>query len=168
MGILLTCGACNVSKKVKQDKASLRVIATALAAYGIDWQDSPLGMESLTRYTRYDNPQPFSGRVAFGPYLERVPHSAFVKDSPVQLLIVPRTDALGAYSYLAWTEGPDKTFDLKPDDKLKQEFKATISAEKPSPWITERIYDPTNGTRSKGDIIRLHGNPKHGTYFEIH
>ena len=75
-----------------------------------------------------------------------------------------------------WMPGPDRDFDIIVNndfriafDKLRMrknwQRRTTVST-----WLNERLYDPTNGIRSSGDILRtqlgeldFHENRKNST-----
>jgi hypothetical protein len=148
-----------VPGKVARDKADLRVIATALTAYIMEWNGPPAGLESLTRQWQSDHPAMLiGGRPSGGnmeAYLPEIPQTVFSRNVPDRLFVLPTPG--GSCVFLAWTPGPDAVFDIEPGETLKNALSTSLAADVISPWLSERTYDPTNGMLSKGDLVRLEG-----------
>ena len=141
-----------IPRRIVQERRSLHSIATALESYYIDWSEYPHELEVLTKAP---NLKIENGELKkTGTFLIAVPRSAF-GTHPFPRYFRGRTQG-----WFVWLPGPDEDFDISLDENLKSAFdlfwekrdreKHTIS----SPWLADRLYDPTNGLRSNGDILR--------------
>lgn len=142
-----------VRESVRVDKESLRTIAAALQAYAIDWNCSALDLEHLTRPYPLAQPIQVRGRSIrqFGPFLEKIPRSQFGREIRHSIL----NDPGGGFFYLLWTPGPDRVFDITQTSELSEAMNWMHRTGRVAPWLASRVYDPSNGTLSPGDIIRL-------------
>jgi hypothetical protein len=59
---------------------------------------------------------------------------------------------------LVWFAGPDRKYDVQDGPELKTAMQALAGGES-SPWLAGLAYDPTNGSRSRGDIYRSSAIP---------
>ena len=101
----------SVRRGVDRAKADMRSMATAVEAYGVDYNEYPKTLSLLT------TPVAYITRVMTDPF--STSGATYQYENPKAVWIL-------------WSVGPDRT-----DDHGKIP------------------YDPTNGTLSKGDIIRL-------------
>ena len=53
---------------------------------------------------------------------------------------------------ILWLPGPGRNSDLQRGVELQSALK-DLNAGKFSPWLHDRLYDPTNGTTSAGAIV---------------
>ena len=140
--------------KVSRDRISLRAIDTAIASYTIHWSAAPKDLEGLTERVVFDPPQPFkSGLIRrIGPFMPQIPTSQFAPEAiPRFIIITPRG---GGSRFLVWTPGPDRRFDIGLSNQTREKLLSVESGGSLHlPFIPE-IYDPTNGMRSSGDIVR--------------
>ena len=56
------------------------------------------------------------------------------------------------YSWIMWSPGPDKKYDLNAEN-IQKLFNPKIP--QPSKQLIIYAYDPTNGTKSGGDVFRV-------------
>jgi len=140
-----------VPMKGSRDQASLRSVASALESYLVDWSEYPHELDLLTQVP--DVMAEGEKIVEIGPFLFEIPRSAFGKHPYPQYY-------RGSYHWFLWMPGSDGDYDLAFNDDFMTAFDLywknedwrgpTIS----SPWLNERLYDPSNGIRSSGDMLR--------------
>lgn len=149
-------------QKIAQDKASLRTIATALEQYSVYQNVYPPALVCLTRPvpepealpTPAEEERRVHGPTRYVTCLNAIPPSQFGDGS------VPRywhPDST-PFSWLVWTPGPDGIYDIATGDDLRRslEYLGPNNRERPDAWLTDRTYDPTNGTVSAGDLVWWH------------
>ena len=144
LGLITICATpgfleADLRSRISLEGAKLRMVANALATYSVDWNADPQSIFILTR--------PFKERKG---YLKDVPRSAFGDRA-----ILRYTNVGGRGGWLIWTPGPDGIFDISIGNELNQSLESVYSkGGKPNAWFCNRIYDPTNGIISQGDIVR--------------
>lgn len=149
--VYMTVTRITVPWKVKEDRNSLRSVAAALEAYFVDWSEYPHELSLLTRV--HDFVLEGDTLVERGTYLIEIPHSAFGKR------LLPRYCRRN-YHWFAWMPGPDRDFDIAVNNDFVQAYdmfwknKDWQGESISSSWLIERLYDPTNGIRSSGDLLR--------------
>ena len=152
-----------VRSKVYRAKADMRSLATALDSYYIDCSYYPAWAE----YEKSANGSMPSDSDAFLMPSFRVwaePREVktfMMLTTPVAYITQfppdPFADVPGAtYCYYSdnsgWilvSPGPDKQFDIDPFE----DYVSTV--QQPSSLLLEKLYDPTNGVASRGDIFRV-------------
>ena len=144
-----------VSTRISRVKEEQRVLARALQNYETDYSASPnteTGLHSL-----------------YGPvaYMVRIPADPFSNQESEEYAYVGSPG--GDYRWLLISRGPDRHSDLLSamglvrgqgggltigvsDDKAAT---LPLSAEKIDTLLTRLTYDPTNGLKSPGDIVRF-------------
>jgi hypothetical protein len=145
------CGESRTQSKVARDRASLRAIANALEAYYIWWNIYPSNLSLLTHKAVFNPPVMWLGgkQVSeIGPFIEKIPFSAFGKD------IYPRNFTPSDMFWIVWYPGPDERYDLNLSDRYDDVNKWVGTRKETPSFIINYTYDPTNGTLSKGDIVR--------------
>ena len=145
-----------VRQRVLRVRSDMRSMATGLETYYVDNNSYPIA--TVERSVRKPGPGESAVPSFTGPspgsmttpisYLTSYFEDAFGRDDQTFAYWAP-TDATGqANGWIVFSPGPDGKFDLdwtKYDPKLPQ----------PSANIISYAYDPTNGTWSRGDIIRV-------------
>lgn len=142
--------------KVSRAKSDMRTLATAIEAYAVDYRGYPPGGFGLDpRFRRF---RPLTSPVS---YLTAIPRDPF--DS---------TDAAGFGSfrtgmynygvgepidqpsrYILASDGPDRGANFDPD-RLYPGYSDALMCGQNTLFPDYLIYDPTNGTISRGDIYR--------------
>jgi len=157
--------------KVSRAKSDMRALATAIEAYQVDENSYPPDGDDIdpVNLALYDVTARMSLITTPVAYITSLPQDPFhlrlIPDMTLQILF-PGPPPF-TYSYLTWgnRDGvavgfgpiPPKN-DGKPDNYglislgPNEVFDAGSPPDKP-----DNIYDPTNGTVSRGDIIRLGG-----------
>ncbi|MEN6625114.1 MAG: prepilin-type N-terminal cleavage/methylation domain-containing protein [Candidatus Sumerlaeia bacterium] len=143
--------------KISRVKSDLRTIATAVEAYGVDNSVYPYPLDhannALTRVHELTTPisylisvsmtDPFPQRDAPAAYWYDNYSGAFIEDNP-------NLDRFKFNGYCLASVGPDCSYDAV---ALLPPFLGTNM----EPSHLGRLYDPTNGTISIGDIARWSG-----------
>jgi len=163
--------------RVSRVRADMRALATAIEAYAVDqsayppWTDDPaLAVDAAARL-RY--PSFFEGVPTFpashsGAYFSLTTPVAYLSNYLFDPLsapgatfayyscIVPHGGPPAALSFgwILWSPGPDGEYDLNLDNVRVYYNPEDTSHE--SELFTRFAWDPTNGTMSRGDIIRIH------------
>jgi type II secretory pathway pseudopilin PulG len=141
--------------KVARTKSDMRSMATALEAYFVDnntypsWTDKP--GEGVMRAKANGKEVPgFAGPSLTTPiaYLTRHMHDVYAPKGKKQTFGYYAPKVNDKSGWILWSPGPDMKFDL--DWKV---YDPSVS--QPSPDLLRYVYDPTNGTVSKGDIFRV-------------
>lgn len=145
-----------VRAKTSRVKSDVRSLSTALQAYRVDHNNFPLDGNDYesTRMNEFNSRRNLSRVTTPVAFITSVPNDPFhVNNSSNPSVLGIFTPDPPPYTYLYMTPGgygehngkPDKygLFSLGPDQDLDAMGSALIS------------YDPTNGTISNGDIIRL-------------
>ncbi|MCX7047224.1 MAG: DUF4190 domain-containing protein [Candidatus Sumerlaeota bacterium] len=126
----------NTAAKGARAQADLRVLSVALEAYYVDANAYPDRLSQLTTPVAYMNSlqkDPFDSGAGMS--------NAYSYSSVM----------IGGKSFwVVWSPGPDNQPNLRPQDVAG--YSATEKSLKNQ--LLKRSYDPTNGTRSPGDIIR--------------
>jgi competence protein ComGC len=136
---------------IRLEREELRKLAAALESYCIDCSNYPYELGLLTQVP--DLVLKGNTLIKREPFLAEIPHSVFGKH------LFPRYFS-SDYHWFVWMPGPDRDFDIVVTDDFREAFdilrmnknwqrKTTASS-----WLSERLYDPTNGIRSSGDILR--------------
>lgn len=143
--------------KVSRVKSDLRAAATCIEAYGVDNNAYPEPLRQLSTPIAYAsnayapdvfaNPQ---GWFALGYVQGRTGSQAsFLSDFGVTGATDPQRYAMATHNYFVFSNGPDLE-----DEALESPdtaFRDVIGA--PNAQLGY-FYDPTNGTKSRGDILR--------------
>ncbi|MCE5229718.1 hypothetical protein LLG95_09000 [bacterium] len=58
-------------------------------------------------------------------------------------------------AWILWMPGPDGKAWLTPTDQARDKAFADLAKTGLTPWLCDRIYDPTNGTKSAGDLAEF-------------
>ena len=147
--------------KVSRVRNDLRAIATGMETYFIDWNDYPEtndealispGFRAAARgLLRLTTPVPYLALVPFDPFLNETEGSAMTGNLTYE---VASTGLTGKQpkGWAAYSCGPDRTDDIGPG-----------APEYPAVQLDTTVYDPSNGTISKGDILRF--GPSFGCSF---
>jgi hypothetical protein len=138
---------------VRRDPVTLRRIAVALETYYIDWSTYPPDLRRLTVKHVFEKPIFLKGggsMTEWGPILE----SEYLHSS-MGTGYRGRYDCAALSNWIVWFPGPDEDFDIQHGKSLDR-FVQTYT----NPWtaiaqLGVRVYDPTNGILSSGDIVRL-------------
>ncbi len=162
-----------IRARVVRSKGEIRTLAIAMEAYKLDWKNYPTF--SFPNYTRVPRVQ--AGLVWLtspNKYLTSLPHDPFPGDQgpgghnmrgePYSYILdglqIPRTewlghpDAKGSGILLTWaiySLGPDS-----PEAEVKSNSNANPVCNNGNPVYS---YSPTNGTKSRGDILYYGGDP---------
>ena len=117
--------------KVSRTMSDMRSMATGLEAYMVDWGQYPPAPECITTPIAYLTslyPDPFSQTQANFNYTRK------------------------QYGWITWSMGPDRQFNMTP-----QMADSLYNPALPNPYaqLIPYMYDPTNGTTSMGDIMRI-------------
>jgi type II secretory pathway pseudopilin PulG len=141
-----------VTTKISRVKEEHKVLVRALQNYQMDYMDFPTNVQGLAS---------LNGPTA---YLAALPRDPFM--SSPEMIYYYRYNPGGGYSYIIVSAGPDGDIDFT--DYLSQIslLPSTPTSEKHEPdsslvdalfnkYLTTRIYDPTNGLNSDGDVITL-------------
>lgn len=143
--LALGCTSCNFLEyptmaKISRSMNDLRSMATGIEAYMVDKGQYPPTLECITTPVAYLSsvyPDPFSKSGA-KPNYHRKQHG-----------------------WILWSMGPDKQFNMTHQlvallyDPAPSNPFATYQDLTLYPKLTPYMYDPTNGTVSQGDIIRI-------------
>ena len=137
--------------KVARVENDLRNIALALEAYCVDWNDYPetsdesiLAIHRYGGFIRLTTPVAFLTSVPFDPFnRERGDDWSRRRPLTYEMGSTGCTD-LSPKGWAVYSSGPDRHDDTGPGNPLY-----------PHETLTTTIYDPTNGTVSKGDVIRF-------------
>jgi prepilin-type N-terminal cleavage/methylation domain-containing protein len=144
--------------KVSRTQADMRTFATAIEMYATDRNACPptLALNKFTTPVAYITQVPsdvFSPRSAF-PYLGYI--EAVQMSDPVKLQQWKVTSstpeqraAFAGFRYFVWSNGPDMVDDAV--QSSQQSFYDVVDAPGADYGL---FYDPTNGTVSRGDVIR--------------
>ena len=142
--------------KVSRAKADLRTLATALEAYCVDENAYPPGPPALAE--RFRRMKPLTTPVS---YLSTIPRDPFASTDPA--VVGPHRWRIGLYNYGAmpldsasrWalaSDGPDRQDDcgglLFYPGYTSGLFFGGVAG------FDYTLYDPTNGTVSRGDLFR--------------
>ena len=132
--------------RVSGAQEDLLAIRTALEAYHADWNDlPPAGGEALP-VARLTTPIPYLQEAPANPFADRrvgrkaKPFAFWVEDSG-------QVDLAEAPKWYVVSPGPDRRMDLARADLRP----AAVEARRPD--FVDRLYDPTNGTLSRGDLF---------------
>ena len=165
--------------KVSRMRADFRSLSTALEAYYVDYNsyvnrdngDSPLGvyvqgLKQLTSPVAYITQVPYDG---FGQYgdlaVNRRPMLELGTGDAATLEPSGPPDAINpkgcpSNTWMVRSTGPDRV-----DDTLINNYPRSF--DRPAAEISGLIYDPTNGTVSKGDLYRTGGLRPSGPGFDV-
>ncbi|MBN1518076.1 DUF3352 domain-containing protein [Candidatus Sumerlaeota bacterium] len=149
-----------VRAKVSRTRADQRSLATALEAFYIDNNQYPnwaTGVDSI------NNSKEPSVALKAVDSMNAQEYSAWHLTSPIAYITRYPEDVFSTKGYgfnyysdgngwILWSCGPDKVLDLTVDN-IFELYDPTI--QQPSKALLNFSYDPTNGTRSGGDIIRV-------------
>lgn len=124
----LVYGSASMHATRSREMSNMRTIAAALDSYKTTFAAYPSSLS-----------QAFTGGAT-------VPQSAFGK---YEYVTAPGFS--GAPRYSIWSCGPDGKFDINPGPDLNA---AIAKLPTITNWLTARVYDPTNGSISPGDMIR--------------
>jgi len=157
--------------KVSRAKADMRSLATAVEAYAVDENTYPLDGDDidLMNILLYDVTARMSVLTTPVAYITSLPQDPFhlrLTTNPSLQVLFPGQPPY-TYSYLTWGNilgfptGPGPTppkNDGKPDNYgiISLGPNEDFDSQSP-PDLPDNNYDPTNGTTSRGDIIRLGG-----------
>ena len=142
--------------KVSRVQSDHRSVAVAIEAYNIDYNSYPpmnlvnLNPELIKEIPSLKN---FSlktvGNVTSPiSYISTLPKDPFLSSfGEVNYGYYYREDLWILYSC-----GPDQNFDINPEEDF-QYIKVGQNKIRLNPYLLNKIYDPTNGNNSKGDII---------------
>jgi hypothetical protein len=122
-----------VRSKISRTKADMRTLSTAIESYNVDHGTYPPGNRDELRET----PNMLTTPVA---YITRIPEDPFSPESGGKICYY-----LKGNDYLLYAAGPDRVIDIDPEADFDPQDRYKM---------IDKIYDPTNGTVSKGDIIR--------------
>jgi hypothetical protein len=120
----------DIRNRVSRTLSDMRSMATALEAWRIDNAQYPPHLNVLT------TPIAYVTRMMLDPFNVGEPF-AYHRET--------RPDVEG---WLLVSQGPDEDFDIDP----ARDYDG--SAPQPTPALAARIFDPTNGTISDGDLVR--------------
>jgi prepilin-type N-terminal cleavage/methylation domain-containing protein len=169
-----------VRSKVSRARADLRTLATALEAYRVDQTGYPSAesngsmkwMRWLTTPVAYiarvDMDDPFTGPAAIKDNPDTnisyktyryygLNEFGYVNAQTLTGAIIPVYSPPGTmkvFSYVLFSHGPDR---IRSKGSNGDTFLASTNLFYPNKFI-ELIYDPTNGTVSNGEILRVGGN----------
>ncbi|MFH0794520.1 MAG: type II secretion system protein GspG [bacterium] len=146
-----------VNTKISRVKEEHRVLARALQNYQIDYNSYPNTLRGLRALT------------APTTYLVHVPEDPFITDRQRSYLYIAKPRE--GIEWLIVSAGPDGDIDLREflspaSESLTDGVSAAasgggsgqivpLSPEVFQQYIATKCYDPTNGTRSDGDLITL-------------
>ncbi len=127
--------------KTSRAQADMRTLATAVESYYIDHNAYPQYLRQATT--------PIS-------YIYNIPEDAFSPGNPIQYMDVKfDIDGKQKEGWMLWSIGPDGYDDVEVD-QVEERLKKTPND--PALAFYDLTYDPTNGTKSDGDIFRFGGN----------
>ncbi len=137
--------------KVSRVKNDLRTLATGMEAYHVDWNDYPeRNDEALfviytdrSGFTRLTTPVAFITSVPYDPFRHEISGPA-VAGRLTYEMASSGCSGRQPKGWAIYSSGPDQDDDTGP----------TIPAY-PAEMMETTRYDPTNGTRSNGDIHRF-------------
>lgn len=150
--------------KVSRTVADMRSMATAIEAYRVDHNRSPISADDVNRcgarpvngFATYTTDEMLRVITTPIPYMTSIPKDVF------NLITVPTALRPGNGSYFWATRGCDNgtpwngiriggwgVSSIGPDAKFDFSFDPGL------PFVGARAYDPTNGTISSGDILRI-------------
>jgi prepilin-type N-terminal cleavage/methylation domain-containing protein len=164
--------SCGHRSPVSTAKADQRSLATALESYYIDhksypaWSASPdLGINaSSRRWAALNPPVPtFLARSASHPELITITTPvSYLTSYFVDPMAPMKNVTFGYYSinalnegdpagWFTWSPGPDADYDI-----TMKNIEAIYdpAQQVPNPALVDLTYDPTNGTKSSGDVWR--------------
>lgn len=157
--------------KVSRVKADQRTMATAIEAYRVDTNSYPPDGNDIDpfNYANYDvaaRQIPLTTPIA---YITSIPHDVFhtsVMTNPMLLALFPSPTGPYTFAYLNYGNYYGIPMPAVPEPANAGEPKnwAFVSFGPNQEFDTFSVtnlleYDPTNGTTSKGDIIRFGGEP---------
>jgi hypothetical protein len=158
----------NLAGHASKARADHKSLAEAIERYYVDHNVYPPSTTSVEESV-YADARPVGSIPAPNPLGNPLPFPTFQRDTPFSsgtaylpdgALTWNHTDPFSPmrrnpYGYFSsgqgWvlaSLGPDGDFDLRPQDY-------DVSIPQPSPGMLSLSYDPTNGYRSSGDIIRV-------------
>lgn len=149
--------------KVSRDEVSLRTLAIALENYRIDDHYYPPDLKLLA--TVPDLQMRDGQLTERGTHIKEIPRPKFGNRSvPNYYCSTHRWDGGLAQWWVVWTPGPDGDYDLLIDESLDRELRQHLGNLAGGgleydfkPLFSGKTYDPTNGSYSSGDIIRVKG-----------
>lgn len=128
-------------------RSDLRSLSTALEAYMIDNDTYPRTLHLLTTpdtYIAAIPPDPFGPTTGWRKHVPFAYHRHVPDDA----------DPHGM-GWILWSRGPDEDYDLNPGNIAK--VYDTPTSQPTLLLITQFTYDSTNGSKSDGDVWRVHG-----------
>ena len=120
--------------KIARVKADLRTIATGIELYQVDHNQLPSTLFQLTTPIEY---------------LTKIPPNVFSAGSIYDYQTNQKS------SWIVRSQGPDRDADMDLSEALQHMDELEMAQWMSRDWI----YDPTNGTKSSGDIIRIGAYP---------
>lgn len=125
--------------KVAAVKSDMRSMATALESYCVDFNDYPVNLKSLTTPVAYLSSLYWD---RFAPKGVTFQYARLLND-----------DGKAGF-WLLWSPGPDLMDDI--DRATLERFPPPEPEQNGElfDYLTQRLYDPTNGTVSAGDVFR--------------
>ncbi|MCX7016375.1 MAG: hypothetical protein NTW86_28100 [Candidatus Sumerlaeota bacterium] len=148
--------------KVSRTKADMRTMAVALESYYVDnntyptWTTDP--KKSLMPPQPDGKPVPSFAMANGARLMTLTTPIAYITSYPLDVFAEGRRQPFGYYAVPAKKNGPTGwlLFSPGPDQKWDLNWEAyDPSVTQPSPEMIKDTYDPTNGTVSGGDIIRV-------------
>ena len=140
--------------KVSLTKADMRSLATALESYYVDCNDYPAWTTGADSANKWELPS-FQVSTPQKKIMTLTTPIAYI----TSFLQDPFSKEGKTFSYysvkngwILWSLGPDQKVDLSLE-LIKKLYRADIS--QPSLDLLQYYYDPTNGSASGGDIVRI-------------
>jgi type II secretory pathway pseudopilin PulG len=152
--------------KVSRARNDMRSMATALESYYVDYNKYPASSSNASGnlYAYLGPNSPMSSQPTFGllgnkgavlttpiAYITSIPFDPFapVAGAPFCYYLDPT-----GTTWLLWSAGPDKKYDI-----TAKNIVGILNPQNPNmtsnPTLLALTYDPTNGTKSPGDIWRV-------------
>ncbi|MFH0795367.1 MAG: prepilin-type N-terminal cleavage/methylation domain-containing protein [bacterium] len=177
-----------VRSKISRSKADMRSVTTALEAYAVDWNRYPRGNNfqlAITISTQViagpgergfpvlTTPQPYMTNIPLDPFtFKKLTSSTGFPDGAVAIS-AEQVEIMRYYMYSARDElgtvglvaedtnspGGTKWWVLQASGPFGQRFTLGSGVLDSPPDLADRLYDPTNGTVSRGAIMRVGGAP---------
>jgi len=138
--------------RISRMRSDSRLIADAIESYRSNSSRYPPDLQVLARRNPPGRSEPYLASLPEDPFTPGVHPRYFASDN----------DATSGW--IVWSPGPDRRFDIEAGNDLRAallhlaENQTSGQTANPgfrgSQWLADRVYDPTNGELSGGDIVR--------------